>query len=151
MLNALSSARAAALGLALGLSIGAASSAAHYIKGRVDGWARADAAADKAALDGVRKDMRRFLADLARNTGEGDQARAEIAGVGDTIGGLRNEIASLADRLDCPADPRVSVRADQARDAAAAAIDRAAGSRAYDPAQRRVPAGPAAAGDPPGL
>lgn len=149
MIGALSAGRAFAAGLAIGLAVAGASSAGLYIKGRVDGWDKRQAKIDAAWVQDLRDMQAAFLVDLSRNTEDGDTARGEIAGVARTIGGLRNEIASLADRLDCPSDERVSVRADEARIAAAAAIDRAAGSGADDSPERGGPADPAAGGDPP--
>lgn len=144
--KALGAIRAGAAGLALGLSIGGGL----YLKGRVDGWDRRQAAIDAAWVEDLRAMQAGFLTDLQRNTQDGDRARGEIAGVGRTIGDLKDEIATLADRLDCPSDTRVGVRADAARDAAAAAIDRAAGSRGDDRAAGRGSADAPAAGDPPG-
>jgi hypothetical protein len=123
----------AGVGMVAALSL----SATAYINGRMTGWQNYEDAANAAQVKALTDRFDIFEADLVENREEGDFARDQIDAAGQNIERTAREIASLLDRLSCPADPRVSVRVDDATEASAAAIDRAAGRGVDDPPERR--------------
>lgn len=109
-----------------------------YHQGRADYIAAANAATVESLSD--RFDV--FEADLSANRAQGDATRDAIEANTDAIERTAHEISGFADRLDCPADPRVGVSIDAAHDTTAAAIDRAAGRGADGDTQGKRSAGP---------
>jgi len=111
-----------------------------YVSGRMEGWDRRDDAQQSADLAAMQENQARFLSDLAANQREGGQGARLEAEIGQTLGGIQNELTRLSSASVCYHDPDRGVLVDQAVDTVNASIRAALGQSDDSPDGNPEPA-----------
>jgi hypothetical protein len=113
------------IGMALAVSL--AMSGGTYVSGRIEGWDRRDQAQQAADFAALRENQMQFIEDLRANQQEGGQGARLEAEIGQTLGGIQNELSRLSSASVCYHDPARGVLVDQAVDTVNASIRTALG------------------------
>lgn len=103
-------------GLVAGTAAGVMLLTGAYTAGRMEGWERRDDAQQSADLAALQQNQAQFLADLAANQQEGGQGARLEAEIGQTLGGIQNELSRLSSASVCYHDPDRGLLVDQAVD-----------------------------------
>jgi len=109
-------------GLVAGVAVSIALASGAYVSGRMEGWERRDDAQQAADLIAMQENQAQFLADLAANQREGGQGARLEAEIGQTLGGIQNELTRLSSASVCYHDPARGLLVDQAVDTVNASI-----------------------------